>query len=372
MWDNATTVGVGIIVMIISILPPSFHYIRLSRISGDGGTIATAPENFPNITLIIPARDESALITTKLENVISLDYPIDKMKILIVDSNSIDDTSEKATNFLNKYCLSKWDILRVPVPGKSIAVNRAIDYVDTDFFILTDVDSILPTDSLKDIMSEFLRSERIGAVCGSISTKLLTKTKEYRKRFNLIRYKESLIHSTPIFEGSICAFRSRAVGESRINEDINADDSQLALICVRSGYRSIFSKQVIFTDSARSSIYSNERSVRRAQGLVRVFVSNLDLAFRSDNFRGIFVHNFYFYVIMPWVFTVGLFLCGPSALVYSYQIDAILFAIVLFSSIIIYSYSRLVKGFLSGIVIILKAQILYLFGKNLSVWIPKR
>ena len=130
-----------------------------------------------------------------------MEYPKSNLKILVIDSASLDDTNEKSEEFLSKYSEEvDWKIVKIPIPGKSLAVNNALEIIDTDFFVMTDVDSSLPSSCLTKLISTLMGDDRIGAVCGSMSISEGLYMGEYRARFNFLRFRESFIDSTPIFE----------------------------------------------------------------------------------------------------------------------------------------------------------------------------
>ena len=91
----------------------------------------------------------------------------------------------------------------------------------------------------------------IGAVCGIKYLRIIRfSLQEYFH--NVIKLAESIRDSTPIFEGSIAAFGMDAIKDKRIDEDVNADDSQLALLSKLDGFRSIVDPQVEFWEDSIS------------------------------------------------------------------------------------------------------------------------
>ena len=154
------------------------------------------------------------MIRNKLEEILDMEYPKSKLNILVIDSASEDATKEISEDFLSEnLSKEKWRIIRIPRPGKSLAINHALDKIETEFFILTDVDSSLSPNSFTDSMSLLSTNGELGAVCGSLSISEGIYMEAYRSRFNFLRLRESHISSTPIFEGSICAFRKSAISK---------------------------------------------------------------------------------------------------------------------------------------------------------------
>src|SRR6266516_6630991 len=59
-------------------------------------------ERYPTVSLIVPTYNEGQIIGRKLENILQLDYPRDKLNVLVVDSASTDDTREVVRRFANR------------------------------------------------------------------------------------------------------------------------------------------------------------------------------------------------------------------------------------------------------------------------------
>ena len=190
---------------------------------------------------------------------------------------------------------------------------------------MLDADAILKPDSVRRIVDWF-QDEGIGAVCGTQSIDDSLEP-NYRKSFNKIRIGQSAINSTPIFEGSICAFRSSSLKGELIDPEINADDSQMAQIVRRNGFRAIFDQNISFTEIGNWNWSQNfSRRIRRAQGLSRTFWKNKDLLFHdSAKFRWIFRAEFFFHLIFPWLLLSSFAsLLVPSILLSSFPDEVIL------------------------------------------------
>src|SRR5207245_10594860 len=121
----------------------------------------------PTVAVVIPTYNEAAVIPRKLENIRQLDYPREKLQIVIVDSASTDDTISLVKRFIvdnagNLACT----LLEQPVRmGKSEAINEALRHVDAEILILTEADVTFPPSSLHEIVAGF-QDPRIGAVSG--------------------------------------------------------------------------------------------------------------------------------------------------------------------------------------------------------------
>jgi cellulose synthase/poly-beta-1,6-N-acetylglucosamine synthase-like glycosyltransferase len=362
----------GVIMAIIAMLPPAFHNFKMGAIPLDDISVEEI-SIFPAITVFIPARDEELLLEKKLLNVISMDYPPSKLRILVIDSGSIDSTGEIARDILSSHSGEiSWSIERLETPGKSIAVNRAIGIIDTEFFVMTDVDSKCPTDSLKIAVSRLVNEPNLGAICGRKISSTMSPLHSYRWRFNRVRIGESILDSTPIFEGSFCAFRTSSVSIG-IDDSINADDTQLALLSRRNNFRSVMDSRLEFIEPKSNFFREYKRSVRRAQGITRCLFRNRDLSRVDGHFGRFFSNNFYFYLIFPWLMVSSILLVSPVIYdqLFSNQ-DAHSIAIWVILLILFYVSVRPVRDFIIGLSVLIISQLLILVRTDLSVWRPIR
>ena len=355
--------------VLLSLFPPTNHYIsmkkNISKIPSKHGT-----KFHPPITIILPMKNEASNVIRKIKEIEESTYPQKKIFVLFVISNVENETSDLARNYLTgKKTEFEWRILTTDDQGKSRAVNLALEYVETEYFVMMDADSISEQNSLEQMMSRFSDNE-IGAVSGFSMPNKGSLDYQYRSRFNKIHIGESLVDSTPVFEGSLCAFRMSSLEGMNVKPGINADDSQLAIITRRNGYRAVMDPYVGFHETNQT--LSRNRKIRRAQGLVRVLLMERRIIFTERPFSSIFFNNFYFYLIFPLFFTLSAlaFLSSSIFLILKYG-NAEIQPAVLFLAIILIS-SRTFRSFLSGLATMLEAQIRLFFGNTLEVWIPER
>jgi cellulose synthase/poly-beta-1,6-N-acetylglucosamine synthase-like glycosyltransferase len=354
----------------LSVLPPLTHFLRCrKRIKHSTPT----QSNFnPEVTVLLPVRNESQVIIRKLNEITSMDYDSAKLRIIIVDSSSDEKTRIAALEFLNSSrCEIPFEIISMEKPGKSRAINRSLEEIKTDFFIMMDAESQCPSDSISKVISRFSDPE-IGAVCGSLDISENDTEFPYRSRYNSIRIGESIIDSTPIFEGSICAFRMSSIGSSRINSNINADDSQMAILVRINGFRAIMDQEVIFFDKQP---FFRQRSVRRAQGLSRTLAANWRLSFGLGSYSKIFRQALYFYSIFPWLIAIStsLSIVSMFIIISNNPIDGNsfkLFTINLVHLSLLFSNSG--RGLIGGSTILLESHIRLLMGQKMQIWDPSK
>jgi len=123
----------------------------------------------PSVTVMVVAHNEEKVIIDKLNNIIQLDYPADKLEFLIASDNSTDNTNEYVKTFIRENPDKKIRLYEVKErKGKTNAQNEAHKVVKTEFLIMTDANSIMDKNSVKELMATFTSSD-ISYVTGRLS-----------------------------------------------------------------------------------------------------------------------------------------------------------------------------------------------------------
>ena len=357
--------------LFISLFFPTYHYFRMNQLAN----YPTGMKDLdfePELTIVLPMRNESSNVVRKIDEVATMDYPQNKISLMVIDSGSTDNTAQIAYNHLSSFTSFKeCRVITLEIPGKSVAVNHALQNIDTDFFIMMDSDSSCAPDSIRKLTRWFSDNDSVGAVCGQLAASINSKEFPYRSRFNTIRVGESIIDSTPIFEGSLCAFRLQALGTGGINQSVNADDSQMAMLSRSHGYRSIMDPEILFKEPQVKN--TRFRMIRRAQGLIRALLLNRRLCFGYGSFSKIMINAIYFYTIFPFLFFSSIFLISKE-IFYNFQSDSMLTLsnVLLISIICPIFLTRTGRNLILGSSVLIEAQFKILLGKTYEIWEPIR
>jgi cellulose synthase/poly-beta-1,6-N-acetylglucosamine synthase-like glycosyltransferase len=130
-------------------------------------TKTSAKDEFlPKFSIIVPTKNEEVVIRRCLNGLLSLDYPKEKMEIMIVDGDSTDSTCKICSEFVTKY--PQVFILinqNKGAKGKPAALNLTLPYINGDIVGVFDADSLPEKDVLSKVASYF-NNERIMALQG--------------------------------------------------------------------------------------------------------------------------------------------------------------------------------------------------------------
>lgn len=123
----------------------------------------------PTVTVMVVAHNEEKVILEKLNNILELDYSKDKIEFLISSDNSTDRTNEIVKDFISDHLDSNIRLYEVKARmGKTNAQNEAKKTVKTEYLVMTDANSMMNKNAVKELMATFT-SEDIAYVSGRLS-----------------------------------------------------------------------------------------------------------------------------------------------------------------------------------------------------------
>lgn len=123
------------------------------------------PESWPSISLIITAYNEASVLADKLENTFGLDYPADRLQVIVISDGSTDGTDEIARKPVGRdgYLFLQQE----RNGGKTMAQNAAVRQATGDILVFSDANSMYAVDALRQLVRPF-SDERVGCVCGEL------------------------------------------------------------------------------------------------------------------------------------------------------------------------------------------------------------
>lgn len=120
--------------------------------------------HYPSVSIIVPAYNEERTVGATINSLLALDYPKDKLSIMLVDDGSTDQTIGEFQKFQSN---PQVRILTKENGGKHTALNHALEEVQTDLVGCLDADSFVNSDALRRIIP-FFDDKTIMAVTPSI------------------------------------------------------------------------------------------------------------------------------------------------------------------------------------------------------------
>lgn len=346
---------------------------------------------YPSLTIIIAAYNEEKIINDKIKNTIELDYPQDKLEIIVASDASTDSTNEivkkyeKAENDMNR---SRVVLnLQTERKGKSTILNDTVLRVAKgEIVIFTDATTFLKEDAIKKLVRNF-SDVSIGAVCGKLSfvnqeDSSISKNEGFYWRYEeFLRKNESQIGVLPFVSGAFYGIRKHLY--TPVKEGL-PDDSVSPLSVYKNGYRVVFEEEAIAYEEMASTTEGEFRI--KSRGAVRELGAILSFKELLNPFK---------YPMLSWVlfshrllrWSVGFFLIGIF-LTNLMLLSSYIYRITLWCQIVFYSLALIGYLFTKGLrnwkifalpfyfclvnIAAMWGIIQFLFGKKTSVWEPVR
>lgn len=115
----------------------------------------------PRVSLIIVAHNEARVIRRKLHNVLSLDYPKDRIEVIVASDGSDDGTNEIVAEYQDKGIV----LAALPRRGKIPALNEAVPRARGEILVFSDANSMYVPGALRALVRPFA-DPRVGGVAG--------------------------------------------------------------------------------------------------------------------------------------------------------------------------------------------------------------
>lgn len=116
----------------------------------------------PTVSLVIACHNEERGIRDKLENVLRLDYPADRLQVIVASDGSTDQTE----SIVSEYVDHGVQLLRLPRTGKAGALNAAVAAAKGDILVFSDANSEYARDAIRRLVQPFA-DDSIGGVAGN-------------------------------------------------------------------------------------------------------------------------------------------------------------------------------------------------------------
>lgn len=252
-------------------------------------------EIFPFVSIIVAAYNEEEVIAKKIENSFSLNYPTEKLEVIVVSDGSLDATNEIVQEFRDTEGFK--GIILKENKGKTSAINVAVDEAKGEIILFTDANVWLDEEAIIHLVANF-NDSKIGCVCGQLNyynpsdSETANTGGLYWRYEEAIKRLESLTGSTMGADGSIFAIRKNLF---RKLEHYLIDDFSTSMGVLFQGYRIVFEDNAKafekHTTDLKDEIRRRRRIANRVYTAISYFKNEL-LSLSSLNKFKFFMHKF--------------------------------------------------------------------------------
>lgn len=206
-------------------------------------------DHLPKVTLLVAAYNEEDVIAEKIENSLALDYPADRLEILVVADGSHDGTCEVVRRYADRGVRLEFSPER---RGKIHAVNRTVPLATGEIIAFSDANSMFNRDAIKKLVRNFGDPEvalvagekRIARDDGTVSA----GEGLYWRYESALKRLDSRVSSVMGAAGEIFAIRKERWEDPAPDSII--EDFILSMGLVRDGYRVVYEPEAVSLEEA--------------------------------------------------------------------------------------------------------------------------
>ena len=241
----------------------------------------------PSVSVIIAAYNEEKDIAAKIENALVLDYPKDKLEIIVASDCSTDGTDRIVRRYAEKGVILHRQPERF---GKTMAQHQAVTASSGDILVFSDATTMYRPDVIRKIVRNFA-DPTVGCVSGQLvyvdqasTTSVGQGCRSYWSYEKFIKQCENRLGSLIGVSG--CLYAVRRTAQSRLAKDM-IDDFVIATEIHLQGLRSVYEPEAISTEE------TNNRSRDEFRMRVRIIEQTINALFRYQEILNPFKHGMF-------------------------------------------------------------------------------
>jgi cellulose synthase/poly-beta-1,6-N-acetylglucosamine synthase-like glycosyltransferase len=247
--------GYGVVLALLAkLLPQRMARTGAPVVAADG---ADADAALPSVTVIVAAYQEESVIADKVANLRALDYPADRLEIVVACDGSPDATPQRARD------AGADQVLELPRGGKIRAQDAAVRAASGRIVAFSDANAFWEPDALRRLVAPFAGAPEVGYVCGQVAFVNDGGTNQeglYWRYEMALRGLESRLASVTGGNGAIYATRREAYIEV---DPIMGHDLSFPFNMVKRGWRALYAADARATEKMVPSIEGEFARKRR-------------------------------------------------------------------------------------------------------------
>lgn len=214
----------------------------------------------PSVSIVMAAHNEAKHIRAKIENLLTLEYPKDKLQIIIASDGSTDETD----SLVEAYASQGVELVRLgSAQGKPTALNEAVSRATGDVLVFCDARQRIDPNAISALVA-CMADGSVGSVSGELHMEDTKGPGAYWKYEKVIRYAESRVGSVPGVTGALHAMRRSLFRP--IPKNAILDDMFTPLQVMLRGYRVVFEPEAKAFDREADNEDEFRRKARTLAG----------------------------------------------------------------------------------------------------------
>jgi len=283
--------------------------IAWTGLRGRRSSMEEVPDpELPAVTVAVAAHNEEEVIAEKIRNTLAIDYPADRIEVIIGSDGSTDRTDEIVSGF------DGVRLVRIePRQGKANVLNTIVPQARGEIIIFSDSNTIIEPGAIRKMVAH-LKDPDVGGVCGRLVLRADKDSLEsyegtYWRYETRIKEMEGDIYSTIGANGGIYGVRKELF--KPIPEDTITDDFVISMNVLAQGRRMVFEKEAVAYEYVSKSF--RDEFWRK----VRIGGGNLQVLLRGGAMRGLPPFALFAYLsrkVTRWAIPVLMIILYASAL----------------------------------------------------------
>jgi cellulose synthase/poly-beta-1,6-N-acetylglucosamine synthase-like glycosyltransferase len=248
----------------------------------------------PQVTLLIPAYNEASVISRKIENSLAVDYPPQRLEIVVVTDGSDDGTVDIVRGYAEQGVRLCHQLQR---QGKTAAINRVMPSVSGEIVVFSDANAMLERGSLRALVYNF-SDPSVGGVAGE---KRVIGGGEglYWRYESFLKSCDSALSSVMGAAGELFAIRRRLFEPPP--PDTLLDDFVISLRLVEAGWRVVYEPEAVVTEKPSPKLAGEWQ--RRARNTAGGFQAMRRLPGLLSPARGWVAWQYFSHRVLRWAIT---------------------------------------------------------------------
>jgi cellulose synthase/poly-beta-1,6-N-acetylglucosamine synthase-like glycosyltransferase len=220
----------------------------------------------PSVSIVVPTHNEEMIIAKKIENILSLDYPKEKLEVIFVD-----DSNDSTPKIIDEHSRNSAYIHLIRFDqriGYSPSMIAGCQAAKNEIIVYAEAGSFMDRRAIRNLVRHF-RDPGIGLVTGrsiimNVKDEIGQVEKSYLQMADFLRMAESQMDSTFWVKGEATAVRAELIKD--LDNCHATFDNTSALFVRQKGYKAIFDPDVKFYEFAPKTYkdWSKQKTIRAA------------------------------------------------------------------------------------------------------------
>lgn len=233
----------------------------------------------PTVAIMVVAHNEEQVIEEKLNNLLTLNYPNEKLEILVASDFCTDNTNKIVEKFIRSHSSFKISLHKSKKHlGKTNAQNETRELCTSEILVMTDANAMFDKNAIRELVSYFATPD-VTYVCGQLkyvnTGKNATASSEgfYWKLDLMCRHIESKLQTITAGNGSIYAVRNKDYVKI---DPILCHDSAFPFLYALENNCCLYNPQAVAYEKAGESNQDEfKRKVRMNRGILRSILPSI-------------------------------------------------------------------------------------------------